>query len=119
MKFELEPGDVVTLTTRNGEKTGGTIIGIDETGYILKTGPGDNDIEAIERRSIYLVDAVLSIEILEDGTHSNIYTPPAPGSIPPRYDGIIMKWYHSPGGACTCGCTGGVYSESPDYLISC
>ncbi|MFQ6349973.1 hypothetical protein ACQRBV_11340 [Pseudomonas sp. R11F] len=119
MKIELELEDVVTLTTGSDEKIGGTIIGIDETGYILKTGPGDNDIEAIERRHIILVDAILSIEMHENGTYSEIYTTPAPGSVPPRYDSIIMKWYHPAGGACTCGCTGGVYSESPDYLISC
>lgn len=119
MKFELELEDVVTVTTGNGEKTGGTIIGIDEKGYIFKTGPEDNDIEAIERTSIQLINTMISAEYHTNGRPILIHATPAPGSMPPRYDSIIMKWYHSSGGACTCGCTGGVYSESPDYLISC
>ncbi|XVO87079.1 hypothetical protein ACQ9Y2_25655 [Pseudomonas palleroniana] len=116
MKFELESGDVVTLTTQNGEKTGGTIIGIDEMGYILKTGPEDDDIEAIERTRVLSIIAA-SISEGHNEHPTLIYTPPAPGSMPPSYDSIAMKWHHPPDGACTCGCTVGGHSGSPNYLI--
>ncbi|MFP3495465.1 hypothetical protein SB759_14655 [Pseudomonas sp. SIMBA_059] len=119
MKIELELEDVVTLTKRNGEKIGGTIIGNDETGYIVKTGPKDNDIEAIERTRILSITAASGTVVFDPNESPELIDiPPAPGSMPPIYDSIAMKWHHPPDGACTCGCTGGGDSGSPNYLIS-
>lgn len=127
MKIKFERNDVVSLILKDGTVCGGTIISVDKSGCIVQTGPEDSDVEAIEKNSLRgmrILPEVHIFELIQESEEHDFfcvkpeqYTPPAPGSTPPGWDGIQMKWYHLPNGACTCGCEEGGNSSSPHALI--
>jgi hypothetical protein len=126
MQIKFDINDLVFFSSQDGTTYGGTIIGDDDTGYIIKVGPDDIDIEVIEKKSIKrarigfdtnLLDLYVQSDNSFWGIEREPYIPPPPKSIPPRWDGIAMKWYHSPYDLCNCGCEIGGNSSSPVALI--
>ena len=124
MKITFEKNDVAIFTSDDGTECGGTIIDEEETGLIIQTGPGNNNVEAIQKSSIRHV-RLLRTSIPFSFGHYNLpdtegdgepYIQPPPRSIYPTWDGIRRKWYHLPDDLCVCGCKKGGDSTSPDYI---
>ncbi|MEG2433855.1 MAG: hypothetical protein RSB25_19680 [Acinetobacter sp.] len=127
MKTKLEINDGVTLITQNDGKCRGTIISIDNIGYIMQTGPDYGDLEVIEKRSLIGMQYDDDFYQLQYSHEQDLFGPrvpcpqPALGSVPPRWDVGPMKWFHAGAGFCKCGCgvgtSAGTLSASPEYLI--
>ncbi|MHB2250306.1 hypothetical protein [Pseudomonas fitomaticsae] len=126
MQIKFDTNDLVIFASQDGTKCGGTIIGIDDIGYMLKVGPGNIDIEVVEKKSIKSAHIGFAFILLEINLQPDKdswaierepYIPTPPQSIPPIWDGIAMEWYHSPYDLCNCGCGIGGNSSSPVALI--
>ncbi|WP_192562690.1 hypothetical protein [Pseudomonas gozinkensis] len=128
MKILLESNDLATFASEDGKMCGGTIIGNDDDGFILQTGPQENNIEVIQKssiRRIFLHDRLdeMILSLTEFGhinphqQSSEPYIPPPPRSMSPIWDRIAMVWRHPFDGVCNCGCKTGGESSSDIAIV--
>lgn len=125
MRVVEEIGDYLYVLLEDERVFCGKLTAVDPNGWILKTGSGNDDFEAVERSKIMAILPYLPISYVarqEDG----IFYMPSPShggavsafplepsrNIPPGYVDDVDKWHHPIGGNCTCGCWGGWSSSS-------
>lgn len=124
MKTSIDKNDELTAYLNDGRIIGGTLLGSDSNGLVIKTGPAPKDLKAVEKSSIkslaiireIIHDVSITDMIFEEdycGYQSESYKPieanQGTHSRPSYWSENMKSWYHPIKGDCSCSptCTGG------------